>query len=568
MRPNLIGTICIVSLLSVVSLSGPVQRQKSVCEVFEDLKAEDGRKLTVKGELFIEGNVAVLAASECESEFVAAMFRWPTVINLRPSGTLPVSEQRELRDAVTRIEGIRKNGKAISATATITGNLRVLTENKGRVPYESKVENTFGPMGKFPAEMVYDDIESIVIDELPAAAELPVVPICDLFKNLEAWKGKRIAIRASQSGTSEGSWLNGDCKDRFVTDGFKWPASLSLGSPAYYAGEEFNALFREDSSADEKVYVKMEELVRGRNSVDTIATYVGTLHVRDQYFTECREDGTVQGYGYGHLSAAPAEFLIEAVRDPEVVPLKPRVKSTVEKCKPKDFEKLCREIQELDDAASAGCVDRVREIIGRRGIDSKGPGPSNALEQALRNSHKEVVEVLVNAGAPVNPVTQSQYETPLFGAGQSDNIEILRFLIRKGLKVDQKDKDGETYLSSFGFFEADVAHELIKAGANPNARDRRGATALMHASAYGYEDVVRVLIENGADVNLTDYNGRTALMYAVGEENRQYFVDAIPLLLAKGADASRRDKDGKTALDIATSLKHKYAIELLQGSRK
>jgi hypothetical protein len=112
------------------------------------------------------------------------------------------------------------------------------------------------------------------------------------------------------------------------------------------------------------------------------------------------------------------------------------------------------------------------------------------------------------------------------------------------------------------------ASELLSAGPDPNARDKHGATALMHASVYGLESVVKLLIQHGADLNLTDSEGRTALMYAAaggfsGLRN-QYYVDAIPILLANGADPDKRDNAGETALEIATKLKHQFAVELLK----
>src|SRR5271157_1133937 len=55
---------------------------------------------------------------------------------------------------------------------------------------------------------------------------------------------------------------------------------------------------------------------------------------------------------------------------------------------------------------------------------------------------------------------------------------------------------------------------LIKAGADVNARDKHGWTALMIATANGQTDVVETLIKAGADVNAVDEDSVTALMIA------------------------------------------------------
>jgi len=47
----------------------------------------------------------------------------------------------------------------------------------------------------------------------------------------------------------------------------------------------------------------------------------------------------------------------------------------------------------------------------------------------------------------------------------------------------------------------EVARILIDAGANVNARDSHGETALMRAAQMGYAETAKLLIESGADVN-------------------------------------------------------------------
>jgi ankyrin repeat protein len=56
--------------------------------------------------------------------------------------------------------------------------------------------------------------------------------------------------------------------------------------------------------------------------------------------------------------------------------------------------------------------------------------------------------------------------------------------------------------------------QLLKKGADPNARDQYGETGLMTAASWSYRDTVVVLLRHGADVNVKSNNGTTALIFA------------------------------------------------------
>jgi len=57
-------------------------------------------------------------------------------------------------------------------------------------------------------------------------------------------------------------------------------------------------------------------------------------------------------------------------------------------------------------------------------------------------------------------------------------------------------------------------------------------------------DIVKALLARGADANAKDSDGKTALIYAAGEGYR----DIVNALLGKQANSGAEDNYGKTAL--------------------
>ncbi|XP_035265541.1 M-phase phosphoprotein 8-like isoform X1 [Anguilla anguilla] len=101
----------------------------------------------------------------------------------------------------------------------------------------------------------------------------------------------------------------------------------------------------------------------------------------------------------------------------------------------------------------------------------------------------------------------------LAAAGGQDDI--LRLLIKKGVKVNWRQKNGTTALmhAAEKNFLTTVAI-LLEAGAHVNAQTLGGETALMKACKRGNGDVVRLLLEYGGDCNILSKHQNNALNFA------------------------------------------------------
>ena len=101
--------------------------------------------------------------------------------------------------------------------------------------------------------------------------------------------------------------------------------------------------------------------------------------------------------------------------------------------------------------------------------------------------------------------------------------------------------------------------KLIDSGADPNGRDETGVTPFMIA-AESHHEVLALLMRAGADINAKDSIGQTALIRAAacGE------VKVVEMLIEVGADITVTDQFGWTALARASQRQHADVVDLLR----
>lgn len=91
-----------------------------------------------------------------------------------------------------------------------------------------------------------------------------------------------------------------------------------------------------------------------------------------------------------------------------------------------------------------------------------------------------------------------------------------------------------------------------------------GTRPLTLAAAYGHTDIVRVLLEAGAEVNAEDFTGWTALHAGSFAGD----VGTVSLLLDRGAVSGGDAWFLRSPVKIAEALDHKEIIPLLQKSQE
>jgi ankyrin repeat protein len=206
-----------------------------------------------------------------------------------------------------------------------------------------------------------------------------------------------------------------------------------------------------------------------------------------------------------------------------------------------------------------------------------------ALGASLLRGHKEVAEFLRAAGARLT----------LSEAADCGLTEEVRALLAAGAEPDE----GAAIAYAARAEKLDIIILLVEAGANINAQDSDGNTALHHAAQWEMHDMARYLftkcnaladIENDDEetpfdlailsddtemvrlfldnrklnVNRKDYTGATSLHRAVEAEN----TELVKLLLSAGAEVNVKNCLDETPLSIAREEEYDDIIRLLRAA--
>jgi ankyrin repeat protein len=152
--------------------------------------------------------------------------------------------------------------------------------------------------------------------------------------------------------------------------------------------------------------------------------------------------------------------------------------------------------------------------------------------------------------------------TPVADSARDGDVESVRSLLQQGADVNASQGDGMTALHWAALAgDGELAEMLLYAGANVNATTRLGAyTPLLLASKVGASEVVKKLLDSGANPNDATTNGTTALMLAAAAGS----VEAASVLLDRGADVNAVESArGETALMFASASGRTPVVDLL-----
>ncbi len=170
----------------------------------------------------------------------------------------------------------------------------------------------------------------------------------------------------------------------------------------------------------------------------------------------------------------------------------------------------------------------------------------------------------LEARIEANPELLSQRETPdgpslLAAAFQSEDIDMVEMLLNHGAVFCAGDNNGRSPIS-IALRNIPMLKTLLEGGVSPDLAGADGVPPLHQAITQQSTNAVSLLLESGANINAVDQEGRTALMRAM--ESCDLAI-ASNLLFQSAVNINARDRRGDTVLHKTVRCNQPAGIRML-----
>jgi ankyrin repeat protein len=195
-------------------------------------------------------------------------------------------------------------------------------------------------------------------------------------------------------------------------------------------------------------------------------------------------------------------------------------------------------------APSLLCTDQKRHTLNH-----------HPLLSAIQYGHLHIVEIFLDRGGMSKRLKEKDYDLPLIFALSYTQIDILQFLLQRGLNFWDTAKFETTLAYAVGGGSPEVFELLLRDAEHRHLLDpARKLPVLGHAlwlaANQGHDELVQFLLAEGADVNFREDGASHATPLDSAVLNSHYSI--AELLLQAGADPKMVDCDDIGPLSRAT----------------
>ncbi len=188
------------------------------------------------------------------------------------------------------------------------------------------------------------------------------------------------------------------------------------------------------------------------------------------------------------------------------------------------------------------------------------------LIQAAQNGDLAQVQHLIAQGADVNAMDKSG-RTALIIASEKGNVAMVKVLLAvKNIDVNAIIKISRTsaLMVACTYGHSNVVKALLAVnGIRVNAANPLGVTALMLAALNNRQDIVCPLLEAGANGNATDARGNTALIFAFNQGHSDIILELITCI-----PIAEQKQIREKVLSLLSALKRSQNPQLYQDMRR
>lgn len=178
-------------------------------------------------------------------------------------------------------------------------------------------------------------------------------------------------------------------------------------------------------------------------------------------------------------------------------------------------------------AVEAGSIEAVKKLIclgaNMRGINENSSSQYTLYEKAFSRGKYEIADLLLRQGCFMSAEEDTKADgvdhsidrhLPVLASRQNQEVEDLQAALCQHSEYS-KEVLGETLRIAAFAGHTSIVEPLLGKGAQPDARDMNGRTALHYAAHQGHEEVCNILLRHGASIGIEDGNGSTPIDLAV-----------------------------------------------------